>query len=127
MNITREQRKELDALSKAVYGTSSKWKKLLDKGYLETLTEEKEETVPGQTNEDGTVTAPTVRKVQVPKYEHGINILTRQVRYHTFDSMVTLLRLMKKQKDDFAAAVAKAQQEKQVSDQVHNVAAGSVL
>lgn len=46
MNLTRTQREELNALSKQVFGTASKWKKLVENGFPEEFTREREVLVP---------------------------------------------------------------------------------
>lgn len=104
MNITREVRKELDALSKDVFGSSSRWQKLINKGYKELLTEEKEETVPGEKDES------TKRIVNVP-------ILTtfgahrHVVKYHTVESVKEFLLEQKKQLDSIREQIKKQQEE----------------
>lgn len=59
MNITRKERLYMNELSKNLYGTSSKWQKLLEKGEVATLTrkledgtEEKYKTIVRQTYEE---------------------------------------------------------------------------
>lgn len=60
--VDRKTRLELNALSKDVFGVSSKWQKLVEKGYLEEVTEEVTETVPAEKEGD----APTTKTVRVP-------------------------------------------------------------
>ena len=47
MNITREQREQLNALSKRIFGSSSKWQKLVNKGHYEVFTRDREAMIPG--------------------------------------------------------------------------------
>ncbi len=74
MYVDRKIREELNALSKEIFGVSSKWQKLVD-GVYQTVTRDVEEAVPAefetQKNQDGTETqvqvkAATTRTVKVP-------------------------------------------------------------
>jgi DNA replication protein DnaC len=62
MNVDKKTRLELNALSKEVFGTSSRWTKLIDQGYDEILTEEVVESTPSEVEGE----APTETKTQVP-------------------------------------------------------------
>ncbi len=66
MEISKEVREELKALSLKVYGRSSKWKKLLDKPFFEVVTKAVHEEV---ANEDGTFTPKTTN---VPILLNGV-------------------------------------------------------
>jgi hypothetical protein len=92
MDITKAQRIELNTLSKFVFGTASKWQKLVDKGYDEVITEEVEETVPAEKEGD----EPTVRKVKVPVLSPtgGTQLLRK---YYTIDSILEFMREQKVQ------------------------------
>ena|ERR1019366_7063550 len=125
MDFTRDQRTELNKLSKEILGSSSKWQKLLERGYFETITEEKEEEVPGQTNEDGTVTPPTKRTVKVPKLEKGM--VVRVVKRHTYESLLALLKESKATFEVAKAAWEKAQEMAKLQKEVNDKASGSVI
>lgn len=119
MDLTREQREELSKLSKELLGTPSRWQKLLERGYLELQTEEKNEEVPGDNG------APsTTRKVQVPKLEKGMQI--RTVKHHTYETLLALLIGMKKNKDEMYAAFEKVKKEREAAQRVQEMAGGSV-
>jgi hypothetical protein len=62
MQISYTDRKELDTLSKNVFGVSSRWQKLIEKGHPELVVEDKTETVPPAKEGD----EPTTRVVKVP-------------------------------------------------------------
>src|ERR1700676_803812 len=47
MTLTYQERQELNAMSEKAFGSQSKWKKLLDNGYYETWTRDREAMVPG--------------------------------------------------------------------------------
>lgn len=124
MDLTRDQREELKALSKEVFGNESKWKKLLERGYYHEETEEKEETVPGETKEDGTVVEATTRKVKVPILnKHGQRVKT--VKYHTYESLLKLMVDFKKQMDEIKAQMKKQQDEQQAIQTAQRTAGGS--
>lgn len=118
MDLTREQREELNVLSKEMLGTPSRWQKLLTRGYYELLTEEKEEEIPGENG------APaTTRKIQVPKLEKGMQV--KVVKYHTYESLLNLLITMKKSRDEMYAAFEKAKAEQEAQKKVQEAAGGS--
>lgn len=99
MNISKAQRKELDTLSKTLFGSSSRWQKLIDKGYDELVTEEVEESVPSEKEGE----APTVKKVQAPVLSAaGARQYVR--KYHTLDSIVVFLNEQKEQFDKLVQA-----------------------
>ena len=125
MDFTKDQRLELNALSKLVLGSESKWQKLFKRGYLETDMEEKEELVPGQTNEDGTVTPDSTRMVKVPKLDKGM--VKKFVKYHTYGSLLQLLQDMKKDYEEKKAAWEKAQAMAKLQKEVHDQASGAVM
>lgn len=126
---TREQRDELNALSKEVFGSSSRWQKLVSNGYAKLLTEEVEEIVPAAKAGD----RPTMRKISVPlKREDGAHQSTTE--HHTVASVKTFMLERKAQIDAFRAQMKKMQEEQQAKkDQeklalkVHEELQGSAL
>lgn len=106
MEISRAERKELDLLSKDVFGSSSRWQKLVGKGYEVMVTEEVEETVPPEKEGD----EPTKRKVQAPVLSPtgGHQYV---MKYHTIESVLEFMTEQKKQLD-----VLRAQLQKQRDD-----------
>lgn len=65
-NITYQERQELNALSQKAFGTSSKWKKLLDEGYFELWSRDRQAMVAGT---DGKMVTKTfTEKKYVTKY-----------------------------------------------------------
>lgn len=129
MNIDRETKEQLNALSKEVFGTASRWVKLVEKGYQKLVTEDVEETVPADENGEG----GGVNVVQKP-----VLVANGAQQYvterHTVASVQALMQKLKKQRDDYFAAVkelqarTKAEQEaKAQSDKLIKEAGGSVL
>lgn len=109
--LSHAERDEMKALSKEVYGASSRCKKLIDDGYAQLLTETVTEYVPGKTKEDGTEEEGTTREVQVPlKRADGAkqSVITR----HTVDS-VRKEMLDRKAKIAEIRAIMKQQQDEQ--------------
>lgn len=105
-NITRAERDELNALSKDVYGASSRWQKLIKLGYAKLVTEETTELVPGK---DETEEA-TTRKVQVPVLT-SYGAKQSQMTYHTVDSIRTEMLERKVKLDEYRAVIKKMQDE----------------
>lgn len=105
MNISKTLRNELDALSKELFGTSSRWQKLVDKGYDEVVTEEVEETVPAEKEGD----EPTKRKVQMPVLVGGSRQFVR--KHHTVESVREFMEVQKIQLDLLKAQIKQAQED----------------
>lgn len=128
-DLTREEKNELNVLSKDVYGASSRWQKLINKGYTKLLTEETTEYVP---NEDESKEG-TTRKVQIP-VKRADGALQSVQTYHTVDSIKTemidrkakldeIRAIIKKQQDD---ARAKKEQER-LAKKINEELQGSAL
>lgn len=93
--LSREEREELKALSKEVFGVSSKYQRFLD-GVQQVVTEEIEEEVPG---DDGA--EPTTRKVTVPKIRDGKKSMV--LKKYTVEETKELLLKFKAQRDQLIA------------------------
>jgi CRISPR/Cas system CMR subunit Cmr4 (Cas7 group RAMP superfamily) len=104
--MDRKVKEELNALSAEVFGSSSRWAKLVDKGYTEIVTEEKEETTPIDSEGKG----GEVVKVRVPvKTASGaVQYVTKR---HTIESVRELMLDMKAKRDAYIAALTKAKEE----------------
>lgn len=101
---TREQREELKALSKEVFGVSSRYQKLYE--YNQVLTQKIKEIVPGV---DGS--EDEEKEVEVPIYAKGTTKVKQSVRkYRSTEEVIELLRSFKAKRDEFLAQM-KAQQE----------------
>lgn len=106
MEISKNVRKELDALSKEVFGTSSRWQKLVNKGYDELVTEEVTETTPAEKEGD----EPTKKQVQVPVLTaSGAKQYVR--KHHTVESVKEFLGVQKIQLDLVRKQIAQLQEE----------------
>lgn len=105
MEINRKQRQELNALSKEVFGTSSRWQKVVDKGYLELLTEEKEVEYPSTT---GGENVKNMTKVPVLT-SFGAQQIKRI--YHTVESIKEYMLEQKKAMDNVRAQIAQIQEQ----------------
>jgi hypothetical protein len=104
--VDRKTREELSALSKEVFGASSRWQKLINNGTPELVTEEVTELVPGEKEED----EPTERKVNVPvKRKDGAH--QYQLKRHTVDSVREYMLVLKKKQEEFRAMIEKYQEE----------------
>jgi len=126
--VSREERLELNALSKEIFGVSSKWQKLISDGVTKVLTRKTTETVPGENGEPD-----TTFEVEVP-------VLTKSgakqsyVHRMTVEEVKEMLSNLKAQRDAFfaeqkrlqeEAAAKKAQEDLEKS--VHKEAMGSAV
>jgi len=132
--VDYKARQELNALSKEVFGSSSKWQKLVSKGYLDPITEEVEEYVPGETDKDGVVGEGFTRKVQVPvRLSNGVGLqythkyhTTESIKAHMLERKVQLAQLKELVEKMKAEEKAKKDQA-QLANQVQSEASGSAL
>lgn len=128
MNIERKERDELNALSKELFGSSNKWRKLVEKGYTEAVTRVVKEEIPGENGAE-----PTVKesRVLVLTESGGKQSVTK---YHTVESVKALMLEFKAKKDAYVAeslqkqAEEKAKKEKEDNaKKLHEHLAGSAL
>jgi hypothetical protein len=126
MMYPREVIDRLNKLSKEVFGASSRWKKLVEKGYVKQVTEELDDIVPGENGEPD-----TVKKVQVASRRADgayLNTLER----HTLASVEEYMLDLKKKRDEFLAMIEKQRQEQEakrrqaeLEQQVHREVSGA--
>lgn len=103
--MQKAERKEYDLLSKAVFGSSSRWQKLIGKGYDEVVSEEIEETIPAEKEGD----EPTKQKIQRPILKNGARQLVR--KYHTVESVLEFMVEQNKKINEFKEKMEKAKEE----------------
>lgn len=127
MELDKRTRLALDHLSKEVFGASSRWQKLIDKGYTELVTEEVTETVPAEKEGD----EPTKRQVQVPVLNKfgAQQFVTKR---YTIESVMEFMQKHKKAMDELRAKMAAMQEEQrkkkeeaELAEKVNDVLAGS--
>jgi len=125
--LSSAERNYLKALSKEVYGSSSKAKKLIEEGFSELLTEETTEYVPGKTEEE----EGTTRQVRVPlkRIDGAFQSVTK---HHTTESVKTTMLFIKAKRDEIRALIKKQQEEAdakrkqaELTNQVQQQLAGS--
>jgi hypothetical protein len=104
--IDRKTRDELSALSKEVFGASSRWQKLMNDGVQELLTEEVTELVPGEKEGD----EPTERKVWVP-VKRSDGALQYSIKRYTLEEVHAYMLDLKKKFEEFQEQVRKIQEE----------------
>lgn len=109
--IARKEREELNSLSKSVFGTASRWAKLVNQGYTELVTEDKEETVPAEKEGE----ASTTRVVKVPVLKNGAKQYV--VKHHTVESIRTLLLSHKTQLDAIRQMMKEQQENARAKEQ----------
>ncbi len=120
--LTRNERKELDALSKEIFGSSNRWKKLIEKGYSELVTRTVQEVVPGEEGKEA-----TTREVKVPVLTESGGRQSR-VKYHTVESIQAFMLDMKAKLDAFKAEMKKKEDEQKHEkrkDEIHKVLSGN--
>lgn len=105
MYIESEKLNELKSLSKEVFGSASRYQKILDKGTTELVTTKTTEVVPGV---DGA--EDTTREIQVPVLAKNGTKQYKQ-KYYTPDECLALLRTMKVKRDELLAMIKKQQEE----------------
>lgn len=104
--LSHKDREEMNALSKEVFGSTSRWQKLINKGRNEVVTREVEEVVPGV---DG---APdTTQKVRVP--EKRGDIVVSALKRHTTESIKEFMLQVKVQFDAMKAQMERLQKEQE--------------
>ncbi|CAM6004863.1 unnamed protein product [Sphagnum balticum] len=104
--LTGEERSELNALSKEVFGASSRWQKLVNNGYPKMYTEKVTEYVPGEKEGDEGKT----QEKEVPlKNPNGTYMF--YVTRHTVETVKEYMLQRKEQLDMIKAAIKKQQDE----------------
>lgn len=122
-------RQELKKLSLEVFGSSSRWQKIMNNGTPRVVTETVAEVVPGTNPGD----PDTVRQVEVPvKYDGKGGVY--EVQRHTETSVRELMLGMKKKQEELREQIFKAQMEQmakraqeELEKKVQNDSAGSAL
>jgi hypothetical protein len=131
--LTKKERNELDALSKEVFGATSRWQKLIEKGNQELVTEEVTEIVPAEKEEE----EPTKRKVQAPVLKNGSKqyvtkhytvesvreyMLQAKIQLHAIREMIQKQQHEQKAKQDEIKAKEEATNR---TKQIHQALSGS--
>lgn len=124
MDISRKVREEFNAISKEVFGVSSRWQQFY-KGVDELVTKTVKEEVPPAKEGDEV----TFKEVKVPVLLDGAKQFKR--KYYTEDEIRTLLLGAKTQKDAILAQMKAAEDKrradaelKQTQEEVQRLAAG---
>lgn len=129
MYVQSPLKEELNALSKEVFGSSSRWQKLVDKGHEELVMEEIAEYVPSEKEgEQG-----TERKVKVP-VKTSFGALQYVIKRYTVDSIKEYMIERKIQMEELSKEIARRQEEYRVqkeqeklANKVHEELHGSAL
>lgn len=112
MNLDYKTKQELNALSKEVFGSSSRWQKLVNSGFADLVTEEVEEVVPADENgEKG-----GVELVQKPVL--NASGLTQSVTTrHTVESVRELMLRLKASRDAYFARLKALQEARKAEEE----------
>jgi hypothetical protein len=98
-------REAMKALSKEIFGSESRYKKLFE--YDHVLTQKVKETVPGENGQPD-----TEREVEVPIYAKGTKNVKQSVRkYRSVEEVFQLLLDFKAKRDAFIAQMKQQQEE----------------
>jgi hypothetical protein len=89
MDITREQREQLKALSTEVFGVASKYQKLYDQKEL--VTSKTVEIVPGENGQPD-----TTKEVEVPVLYNDNGVKQYRMKYRSTEEVLQLLLEFKK-------------------------------
>ena len=98
--MSREIVNEMNQLSMQAYGTKSRWRKILDYGMPELVTEETTEYVPSSDGEG----EGTTRQIQVPvklRSASGREMLQSTIKRPSADQVKEMMLKIIKQKEDF--------------------------
>lgn len=111
MDITYQERKELNALSKEIFGSSSRWKKILDKGLPELVTHKvaKTETI------DGVETTKEVEEALLAPNTTKVRQYTQ--KYYTLETLTAWMKDLKQKRDEYLAKVKKEEEERKAKEE----------
>lgn len=128
MNIPRQERDELNALSKELFGSANKWRNLVEKGYTEPVTRMIKEEVPGENGAESTFKESRVFLLTESGGKQSV------IKYHTVESVKALMLEFKVKKDAYIAESLKKQEEEKAKKEkdehqktVHRALAGSAI
>lgn len=127
MQVSREKKEQLNALSKEIFGSSSRWVKLVDKGHTELVTEEVEEVIPADENGENGGIDMVKKPVLTASGAH--QYVTKR---YTVEEIEAKMNEIKTQRDVYVARLKtmqeeqrKAQEAAEVAKKVHADASGS--
>lgn len=116
MFIDREEREELNKLSKEVFGSASKWQKFLNNGLKELTQRTVVEVVPGENG------APdTTKQVKVPVLTPN-GVKQYHIKHFTLETMKEWLLELKTKRDEFMAMIKKQQDEEKAKKEADELA-----
>ena len=105
----REVINEMNELSKEIFGTTSKWRKILEKGQVVMMTEE--ETLYNPEAKEG---EPEFTKRLIPALHHGPKggkLIKHETKYYTVDELKAELVKIKTQKAEIVKLQAAVKEE----------------
>lgn len=130
--VDYKTRQELNTLSKELFGSSSRWQKLVNKGFAQLVTEEVNEIKPAASEDDKSTDEERTVKVKVPTKRADGALQSTTVR-HTVESVMELMLKLKVQRDEYLEKVRLAKEEQKAKQEaealakrVHEEISGSV-
>lgn len=103
MYIDRKTKEELNALSKSVFGTTSKWRKMMELGVSEIVQEDTKKLVVKDGKEEyETIKTPVMHKDQL--------VVNRLKRY-TIDEVREFMLMVKDRQEQFREAMKRVEEE----------------
>lgn len=128
MYFDKETREEMAILSKEVFGSAGRWRKLLENGQNELVTKTVTEEVPGENGAE-----PTFKDVKMPVLEAN-NAKLFKMKYYTFETLKEYMLELKVKRDEILAMIKKQQEEQKAkkeaelkAEQFKSSLAGSAL
>lgn len=121
MYLDRAEREELNALSKEIFGQANRWRKLVEKGYSETLTRTVVEEVPGENG-----APPTTKESKVALLTNSGGKQSR-IKYLTLEEVKNMMLDLKAQKEAYLAAQKEQQAKEATEKEVIQNLTGSAL
>jgi hypothetical protein len=117
----REIKEELDKLSKEVFGSSSKWKKMVEDGVIEPVLEDTKRLIPDPET-DGDYKTETI-KTQVSHFgANGGELSKFEVKRYTVDSIKAHMLDIKARFEAFRENVKKLQEEQKAKEEADKAA-----
>lgn len=116
MNMPVALKKELNALSKELFGVSSKWMSLYKKGQPELITRKLVETIPGDNG------APSSTKESLVPVLTKDGVKQYRQKYFSLEEIHNMLLSMKKTKDETIKTNIDKQKQKEIEEKVQKQA-----
>lgn len=109
-----EVKKEMDKLSLEVFGTKSRWRKMVEQGVAELI----EEDTTRLFIKDGVENKETVKTPLMHEGANGGQMLQFQLKRYTMEEVKEKLIFLKTQRDNFLSALKKQQEDEKTAKEL---------